>query len=39
MGKMVRLVVAALAAAVIAVPGAASAADALKEIRIDWANL
>src|SRR6266481_3013459 len=38
MGKMVRLVVAALAAAVIAVRGAASAADALKEIRIDWAT-
>ncbi len=38
MGKLVRLAVAVLAAAVLAAPGAASAADALKEIRIDWAT-
>ncbi len=38
MGKMVRLAMAVLAAAVLAAPGAAFAADALKEIRIDWAT-
>ena len=44
MGKMVRLAkilqraTAVLAAAVLAAPGAAFAADALKEIRIDWAT-
>src|SRR5689334_12874712 len=38
MGKMVRLAVAVLAAAVLSAPGAAFAADALKEIRIDWAT-
>src|SRR5215813_10880891 len=38
MGKMFRLAMAAVAAAVMAVPGAAFAADALKEIHIDWAT-
>src|ERR1051325_6878329 len=38
MGKMVRLAVSVLAAAVLAAPGAAFAGDALKEIRIDWAT-
>src|SRR5262245_50980377 len=38
MGKMFRLAMAAVAAAIMAVPGAAFAADALKEIHIDWAT-
>src|SRR5215813_8177550 len=38
MGKIRRLVAAALAASFMAVPGAAFAAEALKEIHIDWAT-
>jgi sulfonate transport system substrate-binding protein len=38
MGRIGGWVLAAVAAAVMALPGAASAADALKEIHIDWAT-